>query len=336
MTREPSDIVRQDDRTVSPIASITGEQSASEEPKRPGEISRRVAIVGIAAVLVVALALRFYGLSWDEGFSWTPHPDERAILMNVGELGFPSLGDLEVLWEADESPWNPGWFPYGSFPLYLLKAVQSSGGFLLGARIEDLRTPGRAVSALADIATIALVYLLGAATSSRRTGLIAAGLVALAVLHIQLSHFFAVDTLLALSAVATAYFLVRVARDGRTTDSALAGVFIGLGLATKISIAPILASYLIAHLVFASGMSLSKDRRPASASGESRKLWAAPRLARPSFSPFSSSPNRMRCWTGLASMRTSSNSPRWSAGSGTIRTRGSTSTLRRTFTRSAS
>ena len=252
---------------MSPIASTTGEQSASDEPKRPGDISRRVAIVGIAAVLVVALALRFYGLSWDDGFSWTPHPDERAILMNVGELGFPSLGDLEVLWEADESPWNPGWFPYGSFPLYLLKAVQSSGEFLLGVRIEDLRTPGRAVSALADIATIALVYLLGAATSSRRTGLIAAGLVALAVLHIQLSHFFAVDTLLALSAVATAYFLVRVARDGRTTDSALAGVFIGLGLATKISIAPILASYLVAHLVFASGMSLSKDRRPASASG---------------------------------------------------------------------
>ena len=255
MTSQSPDIVSQVERPEAPIAADSGDSGPIVG------LSQRGTMIALAAVLIVALALRFYGLNWDAGFSWTPHPDERAILMNVGELDFPSLGQLGLLAEADESPWNPRWFPYGSFPLYLLKFVQSISSFALGAQIDDLRTYGRAVSALADVATIALVYLLGAATSSRRIGLIAAGLVTLAVLHIQLSHFFAVDTLLTLSAVATAYFLVRVARDGRVTDSALAGVFIGLGLATKISIAPILAAYLVAHVVFVSGMTLSRDRR---------------------------------------------------------------------------
>ena len=208
----------------------------------------------LAVILGIALALRLYGVEWDSGYPFTPHPDERAILMRVGELSLPSVGEVGSLLDADESPLNPRWFPYGSFPLYLLKGFQGLLSALPGVEIHDLRVIGRGLSALADTATVALVYLLGARLYGRREGLLAAILVTLAVLHVQLSHFFAVDTIMAACAVAAVYLLARVAREGRTRDSLAAGVVIGLGIATKVTLAPIYGAFVMAHFIYALGL----------------------------------------------------------------------------------
>ena len=206
----------------------------------------------LAAILVVALGLRLYGLGWDAGFDWTPHPDERAILSKTVQLSFP-LDDLGSLFDAERSTWNPRWFPYGSMPLYALSVVRSVGSILTGAELHDLRLMARAVSALADVGTVAMAFALGARVYGRGAGLLAAALTALAVLHIQLSHFFAVDTLAALFSAAALFFLYRVALHGRPRDSALAGVLIGLGLATKVSLFPIVAAFGVAHLLHVMG-----------------------------------------------------------------------------------
>ncbi len=232
----------------------TAPENSGPEARVPS--TRRVPLYFVALLLIVAgaMALRLYGLQWDEGFPWTPHPDERAILMKVGELSPPSLGEIGVLFDADDSPWNPRWFPYGSLPLYLLKAVQLGYDALSGSELRDLRVAGRLISAIADGASVLLVYLLGTRVYGRREGVLAAALVALAVLHIQLSHFFAVDTLLGLFTLAALYFLWRVAVKGRLRDSLLAGIFIGIGLATKVSLAPIYLAFITAHLAFATGL----------------------------------------------------------------------------------
>ena len=204
----------------------------------------------LIAILALALALRFYGLSWDEGFSYTPHPDERAILDRVLGISPPGAGELGLLLDAEQSPWNPRWFNYGSFSLYVLKFVQILGGPFLDDP-NDIRVLGRAVSGIADVITILAVYGIAALAFDRRAGLLAVALTALAVIHIQLSHFFAVDTLQAMLAIAALYFMVRVAREGRTRDSLIAGALVGLGLATKASQLPIVAPFVIAHLMFA-------------------------------------------------------------------------------------
>ena len=206
--------------------------------------------IALAAIIGLSILLRIYGLDWDRGHGGTPHPDERAILMTVGELSPPSIGQLAELFDVEESPWNPRWFPYGSFPLYLLKAAQVVLSALPGTEVHDLRVLGRALSALADVATVVVVYLLGSRLYDRRVGLLASAFLALAVIHIQLSHFYAVDTLLGLFTVVALYFLYGLAKEGRLRDSLLAGAFIGLGLATKISQAPIYIAFLVAHLVF--------------------------------------------------------------------------------------
>ena len=220
----------------------------------------RLDLVALAAVLIVAAALRLYGVDWDRGYCYTPHPDERAILSHVAELSLPSVMDLPRLLDADESPWNPRWFPYGSFPLYLLSMAASAYESVPGLPLyspcgdqHDLRALGRVISALADVGTVAVVYLLARRMYGRREAVLASLLVALAVIHIQLSHFFAVDTIATFLAVLAVYFMLRVGSDGRIRDSILAGVFVGLGLATKVSLLPIFLALATAHGVYVLG-----------------------------------------------------------------------------------
>ena len=220
------------------------------DPLGSGRRFDRLDLVVIVAIVAVALLLRLYGLDWDRGYSYTPHPDERAILSHVDELSLPSAINVLDLLDAEESPWNPGWFPYGSFPLYLLWTVAAVYETVPGLTLDDLRVTGRVVSALADVGAVVLVYLLARRMYGRREAILASALVTLAVIHIQLSHFFAVDTILTLFAVAALYFMFRVADDGRPRDSVLAGAFIGLGLATKISLAPIYMALMAAHVLF--------------------------------------------------------------------------------------
>ena len=230
--------------------SVIGNSRRALSSLRHGSVT----ITALLVICALSLALRLYGLDWDDGYSWSPHPDERAILMKVGDISPPALGGLGVLLDADESPWNPRWFPYGSLPLYLLKGVQLISSLGPGDGLTDLRLAGRAISALADVATVIMVFVLGSRVYGRRTGIMAALLAALAVIHIQLSHFFAVDTLLALFTVLAVYFMYKVAREGRLSDSLLAGAFVGLGLATKVSLAPLYGALVVAHLMYAFSM----------------------------------------------------------------------------------
>ena len=215
----------------------------------------------LALILALAIGLRLFGLSWDAGFGHTPHPDERAILGKVLQLAPPALGDLGTLLDAERSAWNPRWFNYGSFPLYLLRIIHAVDSTLLGGG-GDIRPLARAVSAAADIATVLAVFGVGALAFDRRTGLLAAALTALAVVHIQLSHFFAVDTLQALLAIAALFFMIRVARSGRLQDSAIAGALVALGLATKASQLPIVAPFIVAHLIYLFGFAGNPSGAP--------------------------------------------------------------------------
>ncbi len=72
-------------------------------------------------ILLLAFSLRFYGINWDQGHHL--HPDERMIIMVVDRIHLPKTA---AQWQSvltPESPLNPKFFAYGSFPIYLLKGV---------------------------------------------------------------------------------------------------------------------------------------------------------------------------------------------------------------------
>ena len=222
------------------------DETSTGGASRPFDRNSILVATALVVILLVALALRLYGIGWDEGYGYSPHPDERHIISLIEGIEFPTPGDLGDLLDAERSPWNPGQFAYGSFPLYLFKIVES----LIPDDVYNARTIGRGISALADVCVVFLTYLLGARLYGRRQGLLAAALVSLAVIHIQLSHFLTFDIVLGLTSIAALYFMHRVAVGGRLRDSVIAGVIVGLGLATKVSMAPMFLALAMAHLLY--------------------------------------------------------------------------------------
>jgi hypothetical protein len=206
---------------------------------------RRESVI-LLLVLLLAAFLRLYNISWDRGYLF--HPDERQVLVVADALSVPWPPDLGILL-TPESPLNPGFFAYGSLPIYLLKLISS----LAGRFVPDLGTlessykVGRVLSALFDLGTVYLVYCLGRRLYDATTGLLGAAFVALTVLHVQLSHFYAVDTPLTFLVVLVILLAVRLLQKGPDLYRALGlGVAMGAALATKISAAPLAISVVLA------------------------------------------------------------------------------------------
>ncbi len=196
-------------------------------------------------LLCVTLALRLYGIDWDQGALF--HPDERAILMKVEQLNVPAWPQLSDLLDAQTSPLNPRWFSYGSLPLYLLKTIQAVTGLFTEYHQFELPLLGRTVSAAFSTASVALLFWLGLTWLGPQVALLAALFATFAVIDIQLSHFFAVDTLLSFFCTAALLFLARVACWGQKRDSVYAGILVGCALATKASASVLGIPLIVAH-----------------------------------------------------------------------------------------
>jgi len=243
----------------------------------------RIAL-GLALILVIGAALRFYGLNWDQNHHL--HPDERWITMVATRLHMPPLQEWPRFFNpvlaaqaterhpnffaSQTSPLNPHFFAYGSLPLYLLRLsghllsllaplsrLFSSWPSLAQAlaslgRISDydrLTLLGRGISALLGTANIYLAYLVGKRVHDSKVGLLAATFSALTVFQIQVAHFFAVDVFLNLFVLLVIYFALGLAKGGGVREAVLLGVTLGLALATKFSAAPLILAFLVAFCI---------------------------------------------------------------------------------------
>ncbi len=235
----------------------------------------------LVLIMAIGAALRIYGLNWDEGH-WL-HPDERQIFFVVEDLGWPrSLAEALTV----ESPLNPHFFAYGSLPIYLLKLAAFLLAFLWPPAADpvNLHLVGRPLAVLFDLGTVYLTYQLtrallpspgrdsssasssqADATSSSHTeagpaperydsrgpaihgpALMAAVLVSLAVIHVQISHFYTVDTLLTFFVMLTLYLAWKVTRDPRRRRLVPLAIAFGLALATKVTAGLLLPALLLA------------------------------------------------------------------------------------------
>jgi YYY domain-containing protein len=220
----------------------------------------------VVLVLLAGFVLRLWGVAWDQGTHL--HPDERFITMVETDLKVPhSLGQY---FNSAESPLNPynrkdGGFAYGTFPLFLTKitgeVLQHQDFFPLNlvkdglAKAFAIKAPrwdgydsiylvGRVWSAIFATGTVLMVFLTGKLLYDRRVGLLAMLLMSAAVLDIQLAHYFTADSFLTFFAALTIYYCVRIAKFGRWSDFALAGLAYGLAAACKLSgvfLGPIIA-----------------------------------------------------------------------------------------------
>jgi hypothetical protein len=203
--------------------------------------------VVLALILVAAAPFRFYGLDWDRGYLF--HPDERKILLVASAIRLPSS---VAQFFSPDSPLNPKFFAYGSFPIYLLKALSGIAPAVSypvpwsDSGLVGLALLGRALSGAFDLGALVLIFLLARRLYGAPVGLLAAACGAVTVEQIQLSHFYAVDTLLTFFIVATVFFAARYVDSAARVDAALMAIAFGLAMATKISAAPLIVPMTVA------------------------------------------------------------------------------------------
>ena len=128
-----------------------------------------------------------------------------------------------------------------------LQAVLNPTGLNL-TEYGEIHKVGRAWSALFDIGSLALVFLIARRLYGRRVGLLAALLLAGSVLPIQLAHFFTVDAITAFFTLLTVYWAVRLAQGGGPANYIPLGLSIGIAMACRVTMASLA---LLAALVAA-------------------------------------------------------------------------------------
>ncbi len=219
----------------------------------------------LAALLLTALLLRLYGIDWDDGHGF--HPDERSFYLRADDMfrtltagpgherwlaewpGMESgIPGFRAFLSAERSPLNPHWFPLGSVLIYALVLVRSVAELFTDWSALDMRFAGRALSALADTGSVAMMYLIGRRMYGRWTGLLAAALVTFAVIHIQHAHFYRPEPFTVLTSLAALWAMLRFVDGRRARDAALLGALVGLAMAPKVSVAPMLAPLALSFL----------------------------------------------------------------------------------------
>ena len=236
----------------------------------------RTSLLLLGALILLGAWMRFAGIGWSLPDARHPlstyHPDE---LINLSAARAADLlrGQFDI-----------GFYNYGAFYFYLVSFAQilGRGWGLIPTTLQGINPlssqaapemaalflTGRVVTALLGIATIPLLYFAGSRFYGKRTGLIAAGLYAIAPLAVVHAHFLTVDVPATFFVTLTLFFSAKILfprnlalststeEDQKQPASPssflspylLAGIAAGLAAATKYTAVTVLLVPLSAYL----------------------------------------------------------------------------------------
>lgn len=201
------------------------------------------------------------------------HPDERFLTMVGIDVKIPaSFSEYLNAQTSSFNPVNKGhvFYVYGTLPILINKILAQQ---FYSDTYDQFNLLGRFLSGLADFLIIIIIFkLVGLVEKKLKLSsfvkYFASFMYAIAVLPIQLSHFFTVDTFLNLFVWASFYFAVKllmcVCNTQRVTHNiprcytlhvicymSLSGLFLGLAFACKISalyFAPLIGVFVLVGL----------------------------------------------------------------------------------------
>jgi MFS family permease len=202
------------------------------------------------AILVGAVAVRLWGLR--HGLPYAYNVDERAHY--VPQALDVAQGDLDPNYFI-----NPPAFTY---LLGLVYRIEYGAGAerRFATDPESVLLTARLLSATLGAASVAATFAAGRAWFDRRTGLLAAAVMAVAFLPVFYARFGLGDAASVLPCALALWAAARIAGSGRLAAYALAGALAGLAAATKYTAGAVLALVPLAA-VLASRSSGGRDRR---------------------------------------------------------------------------
>ncbi|WP_171982570.1 glycosyltransferase family 39 protein [Sphingomonas sp. LM7] len=199
-------------------------------------------------ILLVAAGLRIRGIGF--GLPALNDPDEPLFMMTAVEM-------------LQNHSLNPGWFGHpGTITLYCIALVSLAVGGIgvatgqyadadafVSAVYADpaiLFVPVRLCIAACGVACVDLTWRLGKRIGGPRVGLLAAAFLAVNAVHIDYSQVIRTDIQASVFMLLCLSSAIAIVEHGRLRDYLLAGMFVGLGCATKwpaatIALSPIAA-----------------------------------------------------------------------------------------------
>lgn len=196
---------------------------------------KRSTFLTVVVVVFIGLLMRLYGLNWDQGQHL--HPDERFLTLVAEKIRTPT--SIAQYFDSKTSPLNPynngfTFYVYGTFPLFITRIVADI--FQMNT-YNNLFLIGRALSTLFDVGTGILVYLISKRLFANHKAAISAAFVyMIAVLPLQQSHFFTVDSFLVFFSTSTLLFFITHLKEKKLLSLILSGLFFGLTVANKTSL----------------------------------------------------------------------------------------------------
>ena len=101
---------------------------------------------------------------------------------------------------------------------------------------------------MADVGSVFLLYAIGRRMFGKWTGLLAAAFATFAVIHIQHAHFYRPEPFTVLASLAALWAMHRFIDSRSYRDAALLGALVGLAMAPKVSVAPIVAPLVLTFI----------------------------------------------------------------------------------------
>lgn len=186
-------------------------------------------------ILLLAAGLRIRGIGF--GLPALNDPDEPLFMMTAVEM-------------LRNHSFNPGWFGHpGTITLYclaLIDAVVGGVGIATGRYADTdafvsavyadpaiLFLPARLFIAACGVFCVYLTWRLGRRIGGPRTGLLAAAFLTVNAVHIDTSQLIRTDIQASIFMLLCLSSSLSIAEKGRLRDYLLAGLFVGLGCATK-------------------------------------------------------------------------------------------------------
>jgi 4-amino-4-deoxy-L-arabinose transferase-like glycosyltransferase len=214
-------------------------------------------LLTIVLILMGAAVLRVRGSDFGLPFFYNfdePIFSDRAIA--ILESGDPS----------------PHWFGHpGTLTIYLLTAAFSlvAGFLVINGDAPSLAdavasywsdpTPfmlaGRLIAIPFAVGTLLLTYAIAARIGGKWVGLVALIIVAVAPLHVEQSQLVRTDVQMTFWSLACLWFAIGIAETGRPRNYVLAGVMLGLGVATKYPAAILGVAIVVGHILYWGAMS---------------------------------------------------------------------------------
>lgn len=192
----------------------------------------------------IAAYLRWNGLQ--NNFLNGPTLDERLVVPPV--LKMIRTGTLDFRQ-----------YQYGGVSFYLLMVVFLVMTTRLAFRFEfkdfslipdrNYYQIGRILSGAFSLLTVCLSYFIARKFFGVLAGIIATLLIAFSDLSYQTAHQVRIDLLLTLLVLASQYFMLEMLSHPTSLNYFLAGTLCGLAMGTKLTVAPIFVSLLLAHLL---------------------------------------------------------------------------------------